>query len=111
MHFPTLSLGVPPAPNTFIAKLLGVFTFDYPKVNYSLFGPTFAPPANDFTFTDITEAQADQMSTNLRDLGYGSAYASNNLGSAFLIFFFGAIGFLGIILLVPLSIIRPFRCF
>ena len=81
---PALNVAFPS--NTFLVvnKILMVATFDIPYVTMETIPQVFNLPVED----DILgQDDLQNMKASLGELGYGSAYISNNLGSVYVIIF------------------------
>ena len=61
MHLPTLNLSFPEVAFVVVEKLLLVFTFDIPNVDFRLFGENVQPPVDDKILTDIDDARITQV--------------------------------------------------
>ena len=90
-----------------IKQLLEVFTFDIGFEDWNLdltvLGEGFETPSHDEILTDIDEENRNNLSTNLEQVGYGSAYMTGNLGSQGLIFAVSLVAITLIIVLWPLE--------
>jgi hypothetical protein len=65
-----------------------VATFDIPKLNMESIPKAFPLPTNDEI---LIESGIENLRSSLSDLGYASAYLSNNLGSVYVFAFITAV--------------------
>lgn len=107
MHLPTINLSFPEIAFVVVDKLMGVFTFDIPNVEFKvLFPESVQPPAYDAVFSDIEDEKVMQLQENLEILGYGSAYITVTLGSFFIIFMITGLGLILIVICRPLEFVK-----
>jgi hypothetical protein len=88
---PAVNVNFPPNAFLVINKILMVATFDIPYVSMESLPTAFPLPTDDEI---LPEENQQNVKSSLDELGYGSAYTSNNLGSMYVISFFTAIGLL-----------------
>lgn len=83
IHIPALNVDFPSNAFVVIEKIIMVATFDIPYVTFETIGFMFKLPVNGAAI--LTDPKESNIKASLEQLGYSSAYMSNNLGSVFVI--------------------------